>query len=178
MAPGDVFTVLWQGGGGYGDPILRDVTEVADDLEGELLTPEQALRLYGVVANDEGVVDAEATEASRRAVRSERLGGIPAGDLLDDLPGEPLGPALRLVPGADGLEVWSAGGALLSRGHTRWREGALAGRVDPSAHLITLHADLAMTAFYCPLSGVQLAIDVHRVEDEPLHDLDLQETPS
>jgi len=173
MSPGDVFTVLWQGGGGYGDPLLRDVAEVADDLEGELLTPEQALRLYGVVVDENGVVDEEATMGQRRTVRSARLGGAPAGDLRDDLPGEPLGPALRLVSAADVLEVWSIGGALLSHGHTRWREGALAGRVDPSAHLITLHADLVMTAFYCPLSGIQLAVDVHRVEDEPLHDLDL-----
>jgi hypothetical protein len=69
--------------------------------------------------------------------------------------------------------VRSIAGALLSTGHTRWRDGAIASTVDPSEHGITLHADLTMTAFYCPVSGLQLAVDHHRVGHPPLDDLDL-----
>jgi hypothetical protein len=31
-----------------------------------------------------------------------------------------------------------------------------------------------MTAWYCPRSGTQLAVDVHRRDEEPLDDLDLE----
>ena len=75
--------------------------------------------------------------------------------------------------GPSGPEVRSVAGALLSTGHTRWREGAVAKTVDPSAHGITLHAELTMTAFYCPASGLQLAVDYHRIDQDPVHDLDL-----
>jgi hypothetical protein len=73
----------------------------------------------------------------------------------------------------EALTVRSSAGVILSVGHTRWRAGALARRVDPTDHGITLHADLVMTAFYCPRSGVQLAVDVHRHDEAPLDDLDL-----
>jgi N-methylhydantoinase B len=69
--------------------------------------------------------------------------------------------------------VRTLAGAVLCTGHTRWREGAVAKTVDPSAHSITLHADLTMTAFYCPVSGAQLAVDYHRADESPVDDLDL-----
>jgi hypothetical protein len=31
-----------------------------------------------------------------------------------------------------------------------------------------------MTAFYCPRSGIQLAVDVHRRDEDPFDDLDLE----
>ncbi len=74
---------------------------------------------------------------------------------------------------AGSVQVRSIGGAVLSDGHTRWREGAVARPIDPSGHGITLHHELAMTAYYCPVSGYQLAVDVHRSTESPLHDLDL-----
>jgi N-methylhydantoinase B len=75
----------------------------------------------------------------------------------------------------DGIsEVHTAGGAVLCAGSTRWRAGAVARQIDPEAHGITLHADLAMTAFYCPATGVQLAVDVHRRGEDPFDDLDLE----
>ena len=172
MAPGDVFSVLWQGGGGYGDPLLRDLDSVHDDLVAELLTPQQADDLYGVIVVD-GVIDRDATERTRHERRSQRLGGIDVMGYDEAAAGQSMGPALRIVRNGNAIEVHSIGGAVLSTGHTRWREGAVAVGVDPSAHAITLHAELAMTAYYCPRSGVQLAIDVHRIDDQPLDDLDL-----
>ena len=44
-------------------------------------------------------------------------------------------------------------------------------RVDPSAHRIRLHEDLAMTAHHCPLSGQLLSVDVHRRDEEPVEEL-------
>jgi N-methylhydantoinase B len=172
MSAGDVFSVSWQGGGGYGDPLERPLNLVEEDLRAGLLDSARARTLYGVVANA-GLADPEATTQVRRDMRAERVGHDVPAAVPNDAPGRALGPGLRVTDGPSGPEVRSLAGALLSSGHTRWRRGAIAKRVDPSAHGITLHADLAMTAFYCPLSGAQLAVDCHRVDDVPLDDLDL-----
>lgn len=100
-------------------------------------------------------------------MRAARVGHEVDAELPDDAPGRALGPRLRVTTGPSGPEVRSTAGALLSVGHTHWREGAVARRVDPTDHGITLHADLAMTAFYCPISGLQLAIDCHRADQAP-----------
>ena len=62
---GDVFSVSWQGGGGYGDPLTRPIELVEKDLLAGLLSVDAARALYGVVA--EGVTaDPNATNALRR----------------------------------------------------------------------------------------------------------------
>jgi N-methylhydantoinase B len=169
---GDVFSVSWQGGGGYGDPLARPTELVEQDLLAGLLSVDKAAALYGVVA-DGITADVTATGQLRREMRAERVGRDVIAEVPTDAPGRALGPGLRVSEGPSGPEVRSIAGALLSRGHTRWRDGAIARTVDPSAHGITLHAELTMTAFYCPVSGLQLAVDYHRVGHPPVHDLDL-----
>jgi N-methylhydantoinase B len=171
---GDVFSVVWQGGGGYGDPLLRDPADVAADLRSGLLDAAAAAALYGVVL-DGLRVDVQATDRRRRELRAARI-GVAVDDLVDPVApadGRPLGPALVVADEDGALVVRSTAGVVLSRGHSRWRRGALARAVDPAEHGITLHTDLAMTAFYCPASGLLLAVDVHRRDDAPLDDLDL-----
>ncbi|MFF2910289.1 hydantoinase B/oxoprolinase family protein [Paenibacillus sp. NPDC057934] len=48
LHPGDTVTFLSQGGGGYGDPFLRDPLEVLEDVRSGLLTEDAAATLYGV----------------------------------------------------------------------------------------------------------------------------------
>jgi N-methylhydantoinase B len=47
LAPGDRVTALEAGGGGMGDPLLRDRMAVQRDIEAGFVTPEGALREYG-----------------------------------------------------------------------------------------------------------------------------------
>jgi N-methylhydantoinase B len=172
MLAGDVFSVSWQGGGGFGDPLERSADLVRDDVLAGLLSDEHARRIYGVVLSGDGV-DADGTARARRQTRTARL-GRPAAEVTSAAPaGRALGPGLVAADGPDGVEVRTRAGAVLSRGHTRWRSGAVAVRLDPGEHGITLHKDLAMTAYYCPLAGVQLAVDVHRLAEPPLDDIDL-----
>jgi N-methylhydantoinase B len=74
---GDVYTVVHGGGGGVGDPLLRAVEDVREDIEGEYVTLEAGRDIYGVVLDDSGQVDAQATEQQRAAIRERRIGHVP-----------------------------------------------------------------------------------------------------
>jgi len=58
--------LLLPGGGGMGDPVLRDPALVARDVKDGLVSVEAALNLYKVVVNADGVLDVPATEQKRR----------------------------------------------------------------------------------------------------------------
>ncbi len=79
---GDTFTRPSAGGGGVGDPLLRDVADVLEDVVDEYVSLERARKDYGVVVR---VVDADlalyevdepATAAERARIRAEREGWL------------------------------------------------------------------------------------------------------
>jgi N-methylhydantoinase B len=75
LAPGDVFEMHWQGGGGYGDPLSRDTRSVADDVRNGYVSAAAARDIYGVVLDDSLEVDQTATDTLRAdiiATRKER----------------------------------------------------------------------------------------------------------
>ena len=70
---GTVFRHELAGGGGWGDPLERDVDKVLTDVRNELVSPEAALADYGVMVDTATwTVDLAATEARRAALRSRR----------------------------------------------------------------------------------------------------------
>jgi N-methylhydantoinase B len=73
QASDDVYYCLWQGGGGFGDPIDREPGRVADDVRNDYVSQEVARETYGVVLDDDGSVDADATEDRREEIRRHRL---------------------------------------------------------------------------------------------------------
>ncbi|MCZ0811610.1 MAG: hydantoinase B/oxoprolinase family protein [Pseudomonadota bacterium] len=64
LQPGDVLSVRSAGGGGRGDPMLRETWRVAQDVARGHVSPHSARRDYGVVMCD-GTVDETATKALR-----------------------------------------------------------------------------------------------------------------
>jgi N-methylhydantoinase B len=74
---GDVIVLRGGGGGGLGDPLFRAAELVADDLRAGYVSPLVGERCYGVIVDDAGVVDDEATERLRARIRGERLGREP-----------------------------------------------------------------------------------------------------
>ena len=74
LAPNDVYYTHWQGGGGYGDPLLRDAEHVAQDVAAFRVSGAAASDIYGVALNEDGAVDAAATDARRHALRRARAG--------------------------------------------------------------------------------------------------------
>jgi N-methylhydantoinase B len=71
---GDQLHFITWGGGGWGDPLARDPQAVAREIREGLVTAEGA-RDYGVVADDDGVVDERATESLRAEMRGSRKEG-------------------------------------------------------------------------------------------------------
>lgn len=71
VKPGDRLIFDTWGGGGWGDPLERDLDAIAYDVEAGLVTVEGARR-YGAVVSADGVVDVAATEALRAQMRAAR----------------------------------------------------------------------------------------------------------
>jgi N-methylhydantoinase B len=72
LAPGDVFEMHWQGGGGYGDPLFRELTAVASDVRDGYVSIEAARDLYGVILDDSLEVDVNATTGQRASLLTMR----------------------------------------------------------------------------------------------------------
>ena len=68
----DVYYTHWQGGGGYGDPLLRDPIFVALDVAKQKVSKRAAQEVYGVALAENGTVDVAATDAARKALRERR----------------------------------------------------------------------------------------------------------
>lgn len=71
LAPGEVLYMHWQGGGGYGDPLRREVASVGRDVINGKVSADGARVNYGVVVTD-GQVDIDATTELREALLAER----------------------------------------------------------------------------------------------------------
>ena len=87
MKEGDLLYFNTWGGGGWGDPFMRDPELVRVDVARRLVTVEGARR-YGVVLGDDGAVDAAATEALRSelvAARGDDIGVFNFGGDLEDI---------------------------------------------------------------------------------------------
>jgi N-methylhydantoinase B len=72
LETGDTVTFFTPGGGGYGDPLERDIELVLNDVQNELITADRAESDYGVVVrkkNNDFDVDMEAT----KKIRQKRL---------------------------------------------------------------------------------------------------------
>jgi N-methylhydantoinase B len=72
MQPDDLLIMESSGGGGFGDPLDRDLASVARDLAEGYVTRAAAEASYGVVSR-EGAVDAAASAALRASLREARI---------------------------------------------------------------------------------------------------------
>ncbi len=75
LKPGDAFTLLSGGGGGFGAPQERDPERVAHDVRQGYVSREAALELYAVAISDDGQPDAQETARLRSGVRRSALRG-------------------------------------------------------------------------------------------------------
>ncbi len=67
LRPGDMIQLCTPGGGGYGNPLEREIDRVAHDVQCEYISLDTARQVYGVVFKDGSLdVDRAATQALRR----------------------------------------------------------------------------------------------------------------
>ena len=170
----DVFAVSWQGGGGYGDPLARDVSDVERDVGSGALSEEAARAIYGVVFAG-ARADHVATRALRRQIAIERVGSFDddRARRCEAAPVAHIGPSLGVAWDGRGAHVVSPAGYILCTGHTRWRDGAISRISDQphEAHQIRLHDGLAVTTYYCPASGLLLDVSIHERGRKPADDV-------
>jgi N-methylhydantoinase B len=159
---GDVLAYTFQGGGGYGDPLLRNPKRVAADVTSGLLTPEAAQTTYGVVFND-GAVDESATKKVRLDLRTRRLNGtIPKrAPTIDHAR-----PSLRIDDG----RFACACGQGLGPATGNWKAEAVTRTVPAAEHgrYVLLHVDLELREHVCPGCGTLLESEVCRKDEESL----------
>jgi N-methylhydantoinase B len=67
IAKGDLLSIRSGGGGGFGNPLERDIDRVVEDVLEELVSVEAARELYGVVIDEAGNVDYDATKQLRES---------------------------------------------------------------------------------------------------------------
>jgi N-methylhydantoinase B len=75
----DIYYCLWQGGGGYGDPLDRDPEAVAKDVKVGYVSETEAKDTYGVVLDQDSNADETATKHRREEIRESRLEAEPWG---------------------------------------------------------------------------------------------------
>jgi len=63
---GECLVMEMPGGGGYGNPLERDIDAVCEDVRNGLVSPAAALAHYGVVVDDQAVLDAAASAGQRK----------------------------------------------------------------------------------------------------------------
>jgi len=167
LRAGDVFGYSFQGGGGFGDPIDRDPQHVLADVEEGIVSRTEAVRLYGVVLDEDGV-DAELTASRRAEIRDERVPGarLPSSFVS----GMPIGPALRLH---DGRLSCRCGFALGSPAGN-FKNLAVSRVVPATDHgRIRLHSELELREHCCPACGTLLESEVARRGAPNLHTIQL-----
>jgi N-methylhydantoinase B len=73
LQPGDALVILSPGGGGWGPPYARDVERVERDVRYGYVSPERALRDYGVAIDPRSLaVDPNATREARSRLRAQQ----------------------------------------------------------------------------------------------------------
>ena len=87
LQPGDSYTLMSGGGGGFGDPLERDLEAVGHDLTQGYISREAAERLFGAVVDPETfAIDHDASVTRRVEMRAK---GLPTDeDLLDIILGD------------------------------------------------------------------------------------------
>jgi N-methylhydantoinase B len=158
LSEGEVLYVRWNGGGGYGDALVRNPASVAADIAAGVVTKMAARDHYGVVLGRDGTVDEQETAS----LRGERLSAPAVG---------------RDSP--SGIS-WSVDGiccarcdAVIAPDGQAWKDRALL-TVTKVAELPAASSSsnplVEVRQFGCPSCGVLLDTEIAMPEDAFLYD--------
>lgn len=103
---GDIWVNFCSGGGGYGDPLLRDPLRVQRDVRIGLCSRSQAQALYGVALDEQLAIDGDKTASLRDAARKERLRSGRRHNGFDPVSAGELGE--KIMPCSEGVGLYGA----------------------------------------------------------------------
>lgn len=171
LGRGDVFVAQSGGGGGVGDPLLRDPALVAEDVAAGYVTEAHAAAVYGVVLGAGGCHDPAATVAQREKLRRDRIGRAPSRPL--QAPGSV---GVSVVADGDRWACGSCGDDLGPRsGNFRTvavlAESDIAQRYAQMGMLVRGRLDepaVRIREYFCPSCAGALVVDVVTAATEVL----------
>jgi N-methylhydantoinase B len=86
LSVGDVFEIRAPGGGGYGDPLLREPERVCRDVVLGYVSAAAAAEAYGVVLRSDNQIDHAATRQRRAEIMADRATWMPVTDIAMEPP--------------------------------------------------------------------------------------------
>jgi hypothetical protein len=179
-------------GGGYGDPLDRDIASLQQDLADGNVTPATAAAEYGAVLAGGKTIDGPATERRRHQVRQDRLSRAVPREVAADSDLEPDSHIRQRVHG--GLElrrygqqwVWVCSHCRhrLAGAEVDYRRGCARLDLDPPELDDRRYPDpgrffpidLVFRQWLCPACGRGLATDIARRGESPVQDVKLDLT--
>lgn len=172
----DVFDWVFQGGGGYGDPLFADPAAAARDVRDGVVTAEAAADFYAVRLDEQGAVDAAQTAELRHSRLEQRADGGDIERVAEDSEElATLSPYLRIVATMAGPVHACSCGAILGPATDNVKAHCRDERLeveDVTRHA-TLHEQLELHRYCCPGCGRTHAVEVLRPGAAPLHDVEL-----
>lgn len=180
LSDGDVLEGVFSSVAGYGDPLLREPELVLGDIVEHGLSDEAAQRVYGVVV-EKGAVLADLTDAKRRELRRERLGGAePADPVAPPAGATAVGDVLHIVGGhwwSNGADLGPVGENYKTATVVVERPIRIAGPEFEAPD--TEQADrVVLRDYICPVTGYIIESEIALAEHEPLHDIEIRPTGS
>jgi N-methylhydantoinase B len=190
LPQGDCLITEYNGGGGFGDPLLREPERVARDVDELKVSRSRADMHWGVVLADDGSVDVGATERRREEIRSARLSSavLPDGGSLGKSEG-----ATVLIAGAGGsVDVVDsdAGGTwacsecseLLGPATTTFKHACAKIERKPQDFDELLYGDpavfgdaeIVLRQYACPSCATLLSQEFCHADDDPYPDFSLE----
>ena len=179
----DVYENGPSAGAGWGDPLEREPERVAEDVHFEMVSPDVARKIYGVIIKDDASVDANATEQRRAELRQERLGWKQQKVLTNaptrDADGEILA---RFGDRASiqriGTAYWFRCdcGTCIAPATENWKPYARQSSSTPAdlGPRIALHAKIEAIRYACPSCARLHWVEIKLKGEEPLFDFEIK----
>ena len=177
--PGDAFILSWAAAGGYGDPLERDPERIVQDIERRNVTQEWAQSVYGVVFDDHGAIDTQATQEQRLSLRKARLNAASPQERehVDLNTARQIAEGLVLADDSIGCrkcgtriakttENYKLSCAVIEQPITEANPYIL----DPKTYV---DDDMVLRSYACPSCGLLLTTEMVRPTDPPLWDIQL-----
>lgn len=178
---GDVYEWGPQGGGGWGDPLLRDPEDVAADVRLGAVAAATARGAYGVVVDGEGGLDLGATRraraemlAARRGWAAERERPDAAGEAVREVC--PIGDqlSLRELPGGRFWTCMCGNAFAPADENPKLYLGRSTAEPAEIGTRIRLHPEIEVRRYACRACGRQHFVEVARRGDPPVFDVEVR----